>query len=169
MNKYPILIIIALSLSGTANAAKQCMPCPAGKWSNASTGSGCEDCPAGYYCNGGSKIQCASAGFCPAGTGYPLELGMLVDRIKEVLATTKASVVPVWKTPITFNFGGCKDLIFQGLDNDMCEYIYSNRDSFAGLSSRCDRYPIAARNPDSSGGDHGCSGVGNNVFIYYSK
>jgi hypothetical protein len=51
-----LAVAALLLLSGTADAARMCMPCPAGKWG---TDGKCEqDCEAGHYCVGGSKIAC---------------------------------------------------------------------------------------------------------------
>jgi hypothetical protein len=68
MKKYPILLI-ALLLPASAEAVKQCMPCPAGTWS---VNGKCEqNCEAGYYCVGGSKIKCTGSQYCPVGSKQP--------------------------------------------------------------------------------------------------
>ncbi|MDR1477048.1 MAG: hypothetical protein LBI17_02880, partial [Rickettsiales bacterium] len=66
-----IILIEALLLPTVAQAAKQCMPCPAGKWGM--DGKCEQDCPEGYYCVGGSKIPCdANKGeCCPTGSTHP--------------------------------------------------------------------------------------------------
>jgi hypothetical protein len=59
------LSIAALALAASdANAAKQCLPCSAGSYSNSSTGSSCRTCAAGYYQNEAAQGSCKA---CPAG------------------------------------------------------------------------------------------------------
>jgi hypothetical protein len=97
--KIQKLLAAALTLAAAnANAAKQCLPCPAGKWAGAgNTSSTCsQNCSTGYYCPGtGSKIACpvgtyndvagksvvteckaCPAGkYCPEGTSAPKTCG----------------------------------------------------------------------------------------------
>jgi hypothetical protein len=64
-----ILMTGFLFAAGGANAAKQCMPCPAGKWGE--DGKCEQDCEAGYYCSGGTKAKCGAGQNCPAGSESP--------------------------------------------------------------------------------------------------
>jgi hypothetical protein len=57
-----IILIAALLLSVPADAAKMCMPCPLGTYSDSSTGGKCKPCPTGHYCVQGIRFV------CPAGT-----------------------------------------------------------------------------------------------------
>jgi hypothetical protein len=53
-----IILIAALLLSAPADAAKMCMPCPLGTYSDTGTNGKCETCPAGNYCIQGVKLLC---------------------------------------------------------------------------------------------------------------
>jgi hypothetical protein len=53
-----LIILSALLLPSSANAAKQCIMCEPGKYADETTGGACNDCPAGSYCIQGIKFAC---------------------------------------------------------------------------------------------------------------
>ncbi|MDR1477062.1 MAG: hypothetical protein LBI17_02955 [Rickettsiales bacterium] len=95
-----LLIITAIATTGSVNAAKQCMPCPAGKWS---IGGKCEqDCEQGYYCQAGARVACTGIQYCPPGSGNPQNCPA---------GHTCRKGIPVFDE-VSAPVGGCKDGVF---------------------------------------------------------
>ncbi|MDR1476557.1 MAG: hypothetical protein LBI17_00305 [Rickettsiales bacterium] len=78
-------------LPTVAQAAKQCMPCPAGTYSDAGTGGGCKPCPAGTYQNQTGQVGCIA---CPAGYYCPQE----ESKVATPCIMPMAHVCPVGST-----------------------------------------------------------------------
>jgi hypothetical protein len=84
MNKTMTIIAGAMLLSSTdADAAKQCILCPPGKYSDSTMGGVCKTCPAGSYCMQEIKFG------CPAGMygDQPGQMDRFVCRECSVLVS----------------------------------------------------------------------------------
>jgi hypothetical protein len=190
------LAVAALALlPAAADAARMCMPCPAGTWSDGSTNGECRECPAGYLCIAGIKKACPVGKYCPAGSSVePLDMeDWIVDRVDAAVKKLKGKYGSIqWlpaQTPLDSDvadiisagpwggslvikkggIGACLDIGFGDLTKEQCQYLYDNR-GVLDATDRCQGYPLL-RNTTTSHDDYPCDdrAGGNWVFIFKSQ